>query len=208
MKVTSLVLLLLACAGTSAAQEFQPPRVRSGAGGKGLGLYGFGVRGGLDLGSGQMVFGTTLDIGSATGFDLKGMTDEVALHVASADSPDNLVSAVNSLHSVAGSWTYTASASKDTATPGVTKVSVDLAGNRANVEYDVDLVKPEALANAVRTLGYDGIESTTGGRLVVFGGGVLLTDDDGAVTGGVGVSAGTVDEDHQVAEAGRKAYAG
>jgi uncharacterized protein GlcG (DUF336 family) len=52
-----------------------------------------------------------------------------------------------------------------------------------------------------------GIESTTGGRLVVFGGGVLLTDD-GAVTGGVGVSAGTVDEDHQVAEAGRKAYAG
>ena len=53
-----------------------------------------------------------------------------------------------------------------------------------------------------------GIESTTGGRLVVFGGGVLLTDADGAVTGGVGVSAGTVDEDHQVAEAGRKAYSG
>jgi uncharacterized protein GlcG (DUF336 family) len=53
-----------------------------------------------------------------------------------------------------------------------------------------------------------GIESTTGGRLVVFGGGVLLTDEDGAVTGGVGVSAGTVEEDHQVADAGRKAYAG
>ena len=53
-----------------------------------------------------------------------------------------------------------------------------------------------------------GIESTTGGRLVVFGGGVLLTDADGAVVGGVGVSAGTVDEDHQVAEAGRKAHAG
>jgi uncharacterized protein GlcG (DUF336 family) len=53
-----------------------------------------------------------------------------------------------------------------------------------------------------------GIESTTGGRLVVFGGGVLLTDDDGAVTGGVGASAGTVEEDHQVADAGRKAYAG
>jgi len=57
------LLLLWCCAGASAAQEFQPPRVRSGAGGKGLGLYGFGVRGGLDLGSGQMVFGTTLDIG-------------------------------------------------------------------------------------------------------------------------------------------------
>jgi uncharacterized protein GlcG (DUF336 family) len=53
-----------------------------------------------------------------------------------------------------------------------------------------------------------GIESTTGGRLVVFGGGVLLRDGTGEITGAVGVSAGTVDEDHQVAEAGRKAYAG
>lgn len=51
-----------------------------------------------------------------------------------------------------------------------------------------------------------GIESTTGGRLVVFGGGVLLVDADGTVVGGVGVSAGTVDEDHQVADAGRRAY--
>ncbi len=57
------LVLLGCCAGVAAAQEFQPPRVRSGAGGKGLGLYGFGVRGGLDLGSRQMIFGTTLDIG-------------------------------------------------------------------------------------------------------------------------------------------------
>lgn len=52
-----------------------------------------------------------------------------------------------------------------------------------------------------------GIEATTAGRLVVFGGGVLLRTGDGRVAGGVGVSAGTVDEDHQVAEAGRKAFA-
>lgn len=51
-----------------------------------------------------------------------------------------------------------------------------------------------------------GIEATTGGRLVVFGGGVLLRTADGAVAGGVGVSAGSVEEDHQVAEAGRKAF--
>lgn len=53
-----------------------------------------------------------------------------------------------------------------------------------------------------------GIEATTSGRLVVFGGGVLLTTADGAVAGGVGVSAGSVDEDHQVAEAGRAAFSG
>lgn len=53
-----------------------------------------------------------------------------------------------------------------------------------------------------------GIESTTEGRLVVFGGGVLLTTSGGEVAGGVGVSAGTVEEDHQVAAAGRSAFAG
>jgi Cu+-exporting ATPase len=40
-------------------------------------------------------------------------------------------------------------------TPGVTKVTVDLAGAAATVEYDIDLVKPEAIANAVRSLGYE-----------------------------------------------------
>ena len=53
-----------------------------------------------------------------------------------------------------------------------------------------------------------GIESTTEGRLVVFGGGVLLKTASGEVAGGVGVSAGTVETDHQVAEAGRAAFSG
>lgn len=51
-----------------------------------------------------------------------------------------------------------------------------------------------------------GIESTSEGRLVVFGGGVLLRTPDGQVAGGVGVSAGTVEQDHQVADAGRLAF--
>jgi copper chaperone CopZ len=40
-------------------------------------------------------------------------------------------------------------------TPGVTKVTVDLEGAAATVEYDVDLVQPEVITNAVRDLGYD-----------------------------------------------------
>ena len=43
-------------------------------------------------------------------------------------------------------------------------------------------------------------------RLVVVGGGVLLRTPDGEIAGGVGVSAGTVDEDHPVADAGRRAF--
>ena len=42
-----------------------------------------------------------------------------------------------------------------TSTPGVTKAVVELQGERAYVEYDSSLVKPEAVANAVRELGYE-----------------------------------------------------
>jgi Cu+-exporting ATPase len=40
-------------------------------------------------------------------------------------------------------------------TPGVTKAQVELQGERAIVEYDPELVKPEVLVNAVRDLGYE-----------------------------------------------------
>jgi Cu+-exporting ATPase len=40
-------------------------------------------------------------------------------------------------------------------TPGVTKAVVDLNGSAADVEYDIGLVKPEVLVEAVRSLGYE-----------------------------------------------------
>jgi Cu+-exporting ATPase len=40
-------------------------------------------------------------------------------------------------------------------TPGVTKVSVELEGGRAVVEYDPSFVTREVLINAVRELGYE-----------------------------------------------------
>jgi copper chaperone CopZ len=44
---------------------------------------------------------------------------------------------------------------KLSSTPGVTKVDVDLSGASATVEYDIGLVKPEVLSEAVRSLGYE-----------------------------------------------------
>jgi copper chaperone CopZ len=44
---------------------------------------------------------------------------------------------------------------KLSATPGVTKVTVELDKASATVEYDVTLVQPAAIANAVRQLGYE-----------------------------------------------------
>ena len=44
---------------------------------------------------------------------------------------------------------------KLSATPGVTKATVDLVNATATVDYDADVVKPETLANVVRQLGYE-----------------------------------------------------
>lgn len=64
MRVADSVLLLLLAATSAAAQEFIPPKNAS-HGGTRIGLFGFGVRGGVDLrGSGQLVLGTTLDVGN------------------------------------------------------------------------------------------------------------------------------------------------
>ncbi|HKH10045.1 MAG TPA: heme-binding protein [Rubrobacter sp.] len=50
-----------------------------------------------------------------------------------------------------------------------------------------------------------GINTTNGGRIVIFAGGIPLMRD-GDVVGAIGVSGGTVDEDHEVAEAGVAAF--
>lgn len=50
-----------------------------------------------------------------------------------------------------------------------------------------------------------GINTTNGGRIVIFGGGIPLMRD-GEVVGSVGVSGGTPDQDQAVAEAGVAAF--
>ena len=50
-----------------------------------------------------------------------------------------------------------------------------------------------------------GINTTNGGRIVIFAGGIPLTRDS-EVVGAIGVSGGAVDEDHEVAEAGVAAF--
>ena len=49
------------------------------------------------------------------------------------------------------------------------------------------------------------INTTNGGRIVIFAGGIPLTRD-GEVVGAIGVSGGMVDQDHEVAEAGVAAF--
>ncbi len=89
---------------------------------------------------------------------------------------------------------------------GTKLVGVDLAQGKAltAVYFQTDTKDLAPLVQPGQPL--FGIESTSGGRLVVFGGGVLLRDASGEVAGGVGVSAGSVEQDHQVADAGRAVF--
>jgi hypothetical protein len=63
MRIVMLVLGTVLAARLAVAQEFVPPKT-PGHGGTRIGLFGFGVRGGVDLrASSQLVLGGTLDIG-------------------------------------------------------------------------------------------------------------------------------------------------
>lgn len=66
MRNVWLVAVGLTVAAPVAAQQFQPPRAsQPDSGGTRLGLFGFGARSGVDAtGNGQLVFGTTLDLGN------------------------------------------------------------------------------------------------------------------------------------------------
>jgi len=51
-----------------------------------------------------------------------------------------------------------------------------------------------------------GIQFTNGGKIVIFGGGEPLTDGDGAIIGGLGVSGGSEEQDTALAAFGRKYF--
>ncbi len=91
---------------------------------------------------------------------------------------------------------------------GTKLIGVDISQKKAltAVYFQTDTKDLPALVQPGQPL--YGIEATSEGKLVVFGGGVLVRTAAGEIAGGVGVSAGTVDEDHQIADAGRKAFPG
>ena len=64
MRSAAIALLGLLASGVVTAQEFVPPK-NARSGGTRFGLFGFGVRGGVDLKrSGQLVLGSTVDMGN------------------------------------------------------------------------------------------------------------------------------------------------
>jgi uncharacterized protein GlcG (DUF336 family) len=85
--------------------------------------------------------------------------------------------------------------------------SIDIAQNKAYTARAFDMSTADLGAEAQPGKSLYGIEASNDGNLIVFGGGIPLTDGD-EVVGAIGVSGGTVDQDVEVAEAGVAAYGG
>lgn len=83
--------------------------------------------------------------------------------------------------------------------------SIDISINKAWTSRAFD-IETKTLAKLTQP-GEDfyGIHASNGGRVMIFAGGVPLKRD-GEVVGAVGVSGGSGKQDHEVAEAGAKAF--
>ena len=83
---------------------------------------------------------------------------------------------------------------------GAWRGSVDVAINKAFTARAFDITTKDLAANAQPGDQFFGIHASNGGRVMIFAGGIPLKSGD-AVVGAVGVSGGSGEQDHAVAEA-------
>ncbi len=83
--------------------------------------------------------------------------------------------------------------------------SIDIAQNKAYTARAFDMSTKDLAPLCQPNQPLFGIHASNQGRLIVFAGGIPLTSGD-AVAGAIGVSGGSVEQDHEVAEAGVAAF--
>jgi uncharacterized protein GlcG (DUF336 family) len=83
--------------------------------------------------------------------------------------------------------------------------SIDISINKAYTSRAFDISTKDLAQHSQSGGQFFGIHVSNHGRVMVFAGGVPLTRG-GKVVGGVGVSGGSGEQDHTVAEAGAKAF--
>lgn len=79
--------------------------------------------------------------------------------------------------------------------------SIDIAQNKAYTARSFDMPTKTLAPLCQPNEPLFGIHASNQGRLIVFAGGIPL-ECDGEVVGAIGVSGGSVEQDHEVAEAG------
>ena len=83
--------------------------------------------------------------------------------------------------------------------------SIDIAQNKAYTARSFDMSTKQLAPLAQPNQPLYGIEASNQGRVIVFAGGIPL-EAGGQIVGAVGVSGGSVEQDHEVAEAGVGAF--
>jgi uncharacterized protein GlcG (DUF336 family) len=83
--------------------------------------------------------------------------------------------------------------------------SIDISINKAFTSRAFDITTKDLADNSQSGDQFFGIHVSNRGRIMIFAGGIPLKRD-GTVVGAIGVSGGSGDQDHQVAEAGSAAF--
>src|SRR5688500_8621051 len=83
--------------------------------------------------------------------------------------------------------------------------SIDISIKKAFTSRAFDIATKDLAAHAQSGGQFFGIHVSNDGRIMIFAGGIPLTRD-GKVVGAIGVSGGSGEQDHAVAEAGAAAY--
>jgi uncharacterized protein GlcG (DUF336 family) len=83
--------------------------------------------------------------------------------------------------------------------------SIDIAQNKAYTARSFDMSTKDLAPLCQPNQPLFGIDASNQGRLIIFAGGIPL-EAGGRVVGAIGVSGGSVDQDHDVAEAGVAAF--
>ena len=107
------------------------------------------------------------------------------MNIAVADGGGNLVSHVR----MDGAWIG----------------SIDISQKKAYTSRAFDIATRDLAQHSQSGGQFFGIHASNDGRIMIFAGGIPLKRD-GKVVGAVGVSGGSGDQDHQVAEAGASAF--
>lgn len=107
------------------------------------------------------------------------------MNIAVADSGGNLVAHVR----MDGAWIG----------------SIDISINKAYTSRAFDIATKDLATHSQSGGQFFGIHASNGGRIMIFAGGIPLKRD-GQVVGAIGVSGGSGEQDHAVAEAGVAAF--
>lgn len=83
--------------------------------------------------------------------------------------------------------------------------SIDISIKKAFTSRAFDISTKDLAANSQPGQQFFGIHASNDGRVMIFAGGIPLRKD-GQVVGAIGVSGGSGDQDHSVAEAGASAF--